>query len=76
MMRGRKFLRGNATQLMAKFALSESARHRPAASAAALDPDFVARCKESLSDPRPGISAADVRAELRAHHEARLKRGA
>jgi hypothetical protein len=41
-----------------------------------LDPDFAARLKASLADPRPSIAAADVRAELRAYHEARLKRGA
>ena len=41
-----------------------------------LDPDFVARIRESLADPRPNIPAAEVRAHLKALHEARLKRGA
>lgn len=40
-----------------------------------LAPEFVARLRNSLADPRPNIPAADVRAELRARHEARLKRG-
>jgi hypothetical protein len=41
-----------------------------------LDPEFVRRIKESLADPRPPIPASEVRASLRALHEARLKRGA
>ena len=41
-----------------------------------LDPEFVERIRESLADPRPNIAAAEVRAELKALHEARLKRGA
>jgi hypothetical protein len=47
-----------------------------AASAAPLDPEFVARCKAALADPRPNIPAAEVRAHLGALHEERLKRGA
>jgi hypothetical protein len=46
----------------------------PEGTAAPLDPAFVARIKESLADPRPSIPAAQVLAELRARHEARLKR--
>ena len=41
-----------------------------------LDPEFVKRIRESLADPRPPIPASEVRASLRALHEARLKRGA
>ena len=41
-----------------------------------LDPEFVRRIRESLADPRPPIPASQVRASLRALHEARLKRGA
>ncbi|MFL6846133.1 MAG: hypothetical protein ACJ8ER_14780 [Allosphingosinicella sp.] len=41
-----------------------------------LDQAFVDRCRESLADPRPDISAAEVRAHLRALHEERSKRGA
>jgi hypothetical protein len=48
----------------------------PGADPAPLDPAFVARIKESLADPRPSIPAAQVRAHLKALHEARLKRGA
>ena len=72
----RKPSRGNAMGLMAGFELRQTDRARPSASTAALDPNFVARCKASLADPRPSLSAADVRAELRAHHEARRKRDA
>ena len=39
-----------------------------------LDPEFVRMIQESLDDPRPDIPAEDVFAELRALHEARLKR--
>jgi hypothetical protein len=46
------------------------------AAAEPLDPEFVARIRESLADPRPSIPAAQVRAEIKALHEARLKRGA
>jgi hypothetical protein len=46
----------------------------PDGTAAPLDPAFVARLKESLADPRPSIPAAQVRAHLKALHEARLKR--
>jgi len=48
----------------------------PAAADEPLDPAFVARLKESLADPRPSIPAAQVRAHVKALHEARLKRGA
>jgi hypothetical protein len=48
----------------------------PAAAAEPLDPAFVERIKESLADPRPDIPAEEVFAELRARHEARVKRGA
>jgi len=47
----------------------------PDGAAAPLDPAFVARIRESLDDPRPSIPAAQVRAHLKALHEARLKRG-
>ncbi len=47
-----------------------------AADQAPLDPEFVERIKESLADPRPNIPAEEVFAELKARHEARLKRGA
>jgi len=46
------------------------------AAAEPLDPEFVARIRESLADPRPNIPADEVFAELKARHEARLKRGA
>jgi len=39
-----------------------------------LDPEFVRMIQESLDDPRPDIPAEEVFAELRALHEARLKR--
>ena len=39
-----------------------------------LDPEFVRMIQESLDDPRPDIPAEQVFAELRALHEARLKR--
>lgn len=39
-----------------------------------LDPEFVRMIRESLDDPRPDIPAEEVFAELRALHEARLKR--
>ncbi len=38
-----------------------------------LDPEFVKRIEESLADPRPPIPASEVRASLRALHEARLE---
>jgi hypothetical protein len=47
-----------------------------APAAAPLDPEFVARIRESLADPRPSIPADEVFAELKARHEVRLKRGA
>lgn len=34
------------------------------------------KIRESLDDPRPDIPAEEVFAELRARHEARVKRGA
>lgn len=48
----------------------------PEAATKPLDPEFVARIRESLADPRPSIPADEVFAELKARHEARLKRGA
>lgn len=66
--------RGNAVGLIASFSLGQPAAAGKPLAPAPLDPDFVARCKASLADPRPSISAADVRAELLAHHEARMKR--
>lgn len=44
------------------------------APAAPLDPEFARMIQESLDDPRPDIPADEVFAELRALHEARLKR--
>jgi hypothetical protein len=44
------------------------------AAAEPLDPEFVRMIQESLDDPRPDIPAEEVFAELRALHEARLKR--
>lgn len=41
-----------------------------------LDPEFIERARESIADPRANIPAAEVRAHLKALHEARLKRGA
>jgi len=46
----------------------------PPAPAEPLDPEFVRMIQESLDDPRPDIPAEEVFAELRALHEARLKR--
>lgn len=48
----------------------------PGAAAEPLDPEFAERIRESLADPWPNIPAAEVRAHLKARHEARLKRGA
>lgn len=53
----------------------EKDEHPPAA-AEPLDPEFVRMIQESLDDPRPDIPPAEVRAYLRALHEARVKRGA
>lgn len=36
-----------------------------------LNPAFIERCRESLADPRPVIPAAEMRAYLKALHEAR-----
>jgi antitoxin ParD1/3/4 len=47
-----------------------------ARAAGSLDPEFVRMIRESLADPRPSIPAEEVFAELKARHEARLKRGA
>ncbi|HEX8366145.1 MAG TPA: stability determinant [Allosphingosinicella sp.] len=47
-----------------------------ASAAEPLDPEFVRMIRESLDDPRPSIPAEEVFAELKARHEARLKRGA
>ena len=44
------------------------------AAAEPLDPEFVRMIHESLDDPRPDLPAEEVFAELRALHEARLKR--
>ncbi|HEX8241040.1 MAG TPA: hypothetical protein VF574_15000 [Allosphingosinicella sp.] len=44
--------------------------------AAAMDAEFVARCRESLDDPRPDIPAEEVFAELCALHEAQPSRDA
>jgi hypothetical protein len=68
--------RGNATGLMASFSVRQPAAVGKRLAPAPLDPEFVARCKASLADPGASISAADVRAELRAHHQSRLKRDA
>lgn len=46
----------------------------PPAAAEPLDPEFVRMIEEALDDPRPSIPADDVFAELRARHEARLRR--
>lgn len=46
----------------------------PQAAAEPLDPEFVRMIRESLDDPRPDLPAEEVFAELRALHEARLKR--
>jgi hypothetical protein len=46
------------------------------AAAEPFDPAFVRMVQESLDDPRPDIPAEEVFAELRALHEARLKRQA
>lgn len=43
---------------------------------AALDALLKARVEEALADPLPPISQADVFADLRAHHAARIARGA
>lgn len=43
------------------------------------DPEWQAyvrrKVRESLDDPRPDLTAEEVRASLRAHHEERLRRG-
>lgn len=41
------------------------------AAAEPLDPAFVERCRDSLSDPRPDIPAAEVGAYLKALHDGR-----
>jgi antitoxin ParD1/3/4 len=41
-----------------------------------LDALLKSRVQEVLAERRPPIPAAEVSAELRRHHEARLKRGA
>jgi hypothetical protein len=48
----------------------------PPAAAEPLDPEFVPMIRESLDDPRTDIPAAEVRAYLKALHEARSQRGA
>jgi hypothetical protein len=43
------------------------------------DPEWQAyvrrKVRESLDDPRPDLTAEEVRESLRAHHEERLRRG-
>jgi hypothetical protein len=51
-------------------------KYDPPAAAEPLDPEFARMIQESLDDPRPSIPADEVFAELKARHEARLKRSA
>lgn len=46
----------------------------PPGAAGPLDPEFVRMIEQALDDPSPDIPADEVFAELRALHEARLKR--
>lgn len=48
-------------------------RRRDAEKNQALDAMLKARVEETLSDPQPSIPQANVFADLRAYHEARIK---
>lgn len=74
-MPARKQPREDATRLVASLSVNQRPNGGARSTPAPLAPEFVARCRDSLADPRPSIPADEVRAHFEARYAADVKRG-